>query len=55
MAYDTKIRQMGGDIWYLTPVSKIDIQNGCVKGVETSLGHYIKCDRVISNVMPTVV
>lgn len=55
MAYDTRIRQMGGDIWYLTPVTKIDVQNGQVKGVETYLDHYIKCDRVISNVMPTVV
>lgn len=51
---------MGGDIWYNTEVTKIDIEgnageNQFVKGVELSNGYYIKCDRVISNLMPTVV
>lgn len=46
---------MGGDIWYNTSATKIDIKDGEVKGVETIYDDYIKCDRVISNLMPTVV
>ncbi len=55
LAYDRRIRELGGDIWYNTFVSKIDIKNGEVKGVELSTGEYIACDRVISNLMPHVV
>ena len=54
-AYDKVIRDAGSDIWYNTEVTKIDVQNGEVKGVELRTGEYIKCDRVISNLMPTVV
>ncbi len=55
MAFDTKIRELGGDIWYNTEVKKIDIKNKEVKGVELADGTYIACDRVISNLMPHVV
>ena len=55
IAYDKAIRDMGGDIWYNTEVTKFDIKNGAIQGVETWDGAYIKCDRVLSNLMPTVV
>lgn len=55
MAFDTVIRKMGGDIWYNSEVTKIDVKNGEVKGVEIKDGTYIECDRVISNLMPHVV
>lgn len=55
LAFDKAIRRMGGDIWYNTEVTKIDVKNGEVKGVETKDGTYIECDRVISNLMPNVV
>lgn len=55
MAFDTSIRNMGGDIWYNAEVKKIDIKNREVKGVELDDGTYIECDRVISNLMPHVV
>lgn len=55
LAFDTRIREMGGDIWYNTEVTKIDVRDGAVHGVELRSGEYIACDRVISNLMPTVV
>ena len=55
MAFDTRIRELGGDIWYNSEVTRIDIQGGCVKGVELKSGEYIPCERVISNLMPHVV
>ena len=55
MAFDTAIRKMGGDIWYNTEVTKIDVKAGEVHGVELADGTYIECDRVISNLMPHVV
>ncbi|MCQ2566831.1 MAG: NAD(P)/FAD-dependent oxidoreductase [Mogibacterium sp.] len=55
MAFDTRIRQFGGDIWYNTEVTKIDVKNGEVKGVELKDGTYIPCNYVISNLMPHVV
>ena len=55
LAFDAKIRELGGDLWYNTEVKKIDIKNGEVKGVELTTGEYIECDRVISNLMPHVV
>ncbi len=55
MAFDTRIRQFGGDIWYNTEVTKIDVKNGEVKGVELKDGTYIPCSYVIANVMPHVV
>ncbi len=55
MAFDQAIRKMGGEIRYNTEVAKIDVKNGEVKGVELANGEYIACERVISNLMPTVV
>lgn len=55
LAFDKRIRELGGDIWYNTKASKIDIKNGTVKGVELEDGTYIPCDWVISNLMPHVV
>ena len=55
LAFDKSIRDNGGDIWYNTEVTKIDVKNGAVKGVELSDGTYIACERVISNLMPHVV
>ncbi len=55
MAYDARIRELGGDIWYNCPVEKIDIKNNEVRGVKLCSGEYIECDRVISNLMPHVV
>ena len=55
LAFDQRIRELGGDIWYNTEVSKIDVRGGQVHGVELADGEYIACDRVISNLMPHVV
>ena len=55
LALDKSIHDNGGDIWYNTEVTKIDVKNNKVHGVELFNGTYIKCDRVISNLMPTVV
>ena len=55
MAFDTVIRENGGDIWYNAEVSKIDIQGGEVKGVALMDGTYLECPYVISNLMPHVV
>ena len=55
LAYDQRIRELGGDIWYNTEVTKIDVKDGAVRGVSLKTGEYLPCDRVISNLMPTVV
>jgi phytoene dehydrogenase-like protein len=55
LAYDRRIRELGGDVWYNTEVKKIDIHGGSVRGVELADGTYIPCGYVISNLMPTVV
>ena len=55
MAFDTRIRELGGDLWYNTEVKKIDIQDNKVRGVELDDGTYIPCEWVISNLMPHVV
>lgn len=55
LAFDAKIRELGGDIWYNTKVDKIDIKNNAVRGVVLADGTYIECERVISNLMPHVV
>ena len=55
MAFDTAIRSMGGDIWYNTEVTKIDIKDGKVRGVELSTGQYIECNNIMANLMPHVV
>ena len=55
LAYDRRIREMGGDIWYNTEVKKIDVRGNAVHGVELADGTYIPCAYVIANLMPTVV
>ena len=55
MAFDKRIRELGGDLWYNTEVRKIDIRNKKVHGVELADGTYIPCEWVISNLMPHVV
>ena len=55
LAFDKRIREMGGEIWYNTEVKKIDVKGGAVHGVELADGTYIPCERVISNLMPHVV
>lgn len=55
LAFDKRIRELGGDIWYNTRVTRIDIRNRAVQGVELEDGTYIPCKRVISNLMPNTV
>lgn len=55
LAFDAAIKKAGGDIWYNTEVTKIDVRDNKVHGVELFNGTYIKCERVLSNLMPTVV
>ena len=55
MAFDKRIRDLGGDIWYNCEVTKIDVKDNRVRGVELASGEYIPCEWVISNLMPSVV
>lgn len=55
LALDAVIRGLGGDIWYCAEVSRIDIKDNQVRGVELKDGTYIPCSYVISNLMPSVV
>ena len=55
LAFDRRIREMGGDIWYRSEVKRIDIDKGQAKGVELADGRYIPCPWIISNLMPHVV
>lgn len=55
LAFDRRIRELGGEIWYNCPVKKINVDNSAVTGIELANGEKIRCRRVISNLMPTVV
>ena len=55
MAFDARIRELGGDLWYNTEVRRIDVRDKKVHGVELKDGTYIPCEWVISNLMPHVV
>lgn len=55
LAFDERIRELGGDIWYNTEVKRIDVKDNSVQGVELADGTYIECDYVLSNLMPHVV
>ena len=55
MAFDTAIRENGGDIWYNTPVKEINVKDGSVQGVTLEDGTFIECPYVMSNLMPHVV
>lgn len=49
------IRKNGGDVWYNTMVSKINVENGQVTGVETDRGDKIEANIVVSNASPRAV
>ncbi len=53
-AFDTKIREFGGNIEYNTRVDKILVENGKIVGVETSRGDKIKTNHIICNASPTL-
>ena len=55
MAFDARIRELGGDIWYNAEVKRIDVRGNKVRGVELCDGTYIPCSWVIANLMPHVV
>ena len=55
MAFDARIRELGGDVWYNTEVSRIDVRDNRVCGVQLKTGEYLPCEWVISNLMPHVV
>lgn len=55
MAFDHRIRELGGDIWYNSEVTGIDVKDNQVYGVTLKDGTYIPCKQVISNLMPHVV
>lgn len=54
LALEQRIRDFGGEIRYNTKVKRIDIKNNQARGVELIDGTYIPCNRIISNIMPTV-
>jgi phytoene dehydrogenase-like protein len=53
-AFETKIRELGGDIRYNSKVSKILVENGAITGVETEQGDKYLSKYVISNACPTL-
>lgn len=55
MAFDTMIRQNGGEIWYNTPVKKINVRGGEVHGVTLADNTFILSKWVMCNVMPHTV
>lgn len=55
LALEQRIRDFGGEIRYNTTVKQIDIKNNQARGVELIDGTYIPCDRIVANLMPTVV
>ncbi len=56
LAFDTRIRELGGDIWYNTEVTKIlTDQTGHVCGVQLADGAQIEANYVLANCSPHVV
>lgn len=53
--FESIIRKHGGDIWFNTAVTKINVENGRVCGVETDRGDKIATGRVITNLSPDVI
>lgn len=53
-AFDTKIREYGGDIFYNTKTEKILVKNRQVVGIETSKGDKITTSHIICNASPTL-
>ena len=54
-AVDARIRSLGGRTEYGVKVKKIFTENGCVTGVETASGEWIKTGFVLSNASPSLV
>ena len=54
LSMESRIRALGGDIWYNTRVEKILLKAGAVCGVETTAGS-IACRHVIANCSPHTV
>ena len=52
---EKKIRELGGDIWFNTCVTEIDVADNKVRGVRIAKGDYIPCERVVANIMPRFV
>lgn len=56
LALDARIRELGGDIWYNSPVTKIHADGpGKITGVELADGTLIPTRHVIANCSPHVV
>lgn len=51
-ALEDIIRKNGGDIWFNTSVTKVNVEDGKVTGIETDHGDRISTDIVISDVSP---
>ncbi len=55
LAFDARIRELGGEIQYNTRAEEILVEDGKVVGVVTSNGDRIKTEYVVSNASPTLV
>jgi phytoene dehydrogenase-like protein len=55
LAFDARIRELGGEIQYNTRVEEILVEDGKVTGVLTSNGDRIATEYVVSNASPTLV
>jgi phytoene dehydrogenase-like protein len=55
LAFESRIREFGGDIMYSTKVDKILVEDGAVAGVLTTGGRKIKAKHVISNAAKHIV
>ena len=55
LAFDKRIRELGGTIVYCSEVKKILVKDQSVQGVELISGEYITCNNVITNILPTKV
>lgn len=52
LAFDSRIRALGGEIRYNCEVKKVEVRNNAVSGVLLDSGEFIECSRVIANIMP---
>lgn len=52
---EAKIRELGGDLWFNTAVTKINTANGAVVSVETDRGDVIETETVLCNMNPGTV
>ncbi len=54
-SFEDIIRKNGGDIWYNTAVTRINVENGKVTGIETDHGDKVSTGIVVSNADPKMV